>query len=212
MAASAATDQTGNPVITSAIDSSTDEELATSARAGSLDAFDQLVRRYQVPLLRFLQRKSPTPREAEDLLQESFLRAYRSLDKFKDGYAFKPWLFTLSYRLAISAARKASIRPANQPVESLASRDGDPSPHAEHAEDRTQLWRIVRETLGEESFTAVWLFYVEAIPPKEIAVIMNRSWVWVKTALHRAREKLRTPLSFDHQSLRIVPTIVRGEA
>jgi RNA polymerase sigma-70 factor (ECF subfamily) len=182
-------------------DPSTDEQLAASARAGSVDAFDQLVRRYQVPLLRFLQRKSPTPREAEDLLQDSFLRAYQSLDKFKDGYAFKPWLFTLTYRVAISAARKSSIRPTGEAVELLAGRHGDPVPAAEAAESRTRLWDTVRDTLGDESFTALWLFYVEDIPPRQIATIMGRSWVWVKQALHRARKKLHPVLSEeDHRT------------
>jgi RNA polymerase sigma-70 factor (ECF subfamily) len=195
----------------SAAHPSTDEALATAARAGSLDAFDQLVRRHQVPLLRFLQRKSPTPREAEDLLQESFLRAYQSLDKFQDGYAFKPWLFTLAYRLAISAARKASVRLVDQPIDSISSRHGDPSPDVEEAENRSRLWGIVRDTLGEEVFTAVWLFYVEAIPPKQIATIMGRTWVWVKTALHRARKKLKEVLSNDEEPMRSLPSMARGE-
>jgi len=194
-----------------AIESSSDEQLASQARGGNIDAFDQLVRRYQVPLLRFLQRKSPTPREAEDLLQESFLRAYQSLDKFKDGYAFKPWLFTLSYRVAISSARKASVRPSGETVESLASRHGNPAPEAEKSESRTRLWEIVRQTLGEESFTAIWLFYVDDIPPKQIAKIMDRSWVWVKTALHRARKKLREPLENGHRDLPMMPVMLRGE-
>jgi RNA polymerase sigma-70 factor (ECF subfamily) len=200
----------------SAAEPSTDEALATAARAGSLDAFDQLVRRYQVPLLRFLARKSPTPRDAEDLLQESFLRAYQSLDKFRDGYAFKPWLFTLSYHVAISASRRGATRKnggrlVDQPVDALSSRYGDPSPDIELTENRSQLWAIVRDTLGEEVFTAVWLFYVEAIPPKQIATIMGRTWAWVKTALHRARKKLKQALSNDDEPTRILPTMVKGD-
>ena len=193
-------------------ESSSDEALASQARAGSLAAFDQLVRRYQVPLLRFLQRKNPMPVDAEDLLQESFLRAYQSLGKFKDGYAFKPWLFTLSYRVAVSAARKSSIRSTGEPVDTLPSLHGDPSPVAEQTENRGRLWETVRRTLGEESFTAVWLFYVEAIPPRQIAIIMGRSWVWVKTALHRARQKLRQPLSLEYETVGILPKIVQGKA
>jgi RNA polymerase sigma factor (sigma-70 family) len=196
----------------SAIDQSTDEQLASDARAGSIDAFDQLARRYQVPLLRFLQRRTPARREAEDLLQESFLRAFQSLDKFRDGYSFKAWLFTLSYRLAVSSARRPFIRCSHEPAESLGSEHGNPSPAADRAEARTRLWSIVRQTLGEEAFTAVWLFYVESIPPREIAAIMGRSWAWVKTALHRARQKLREPLNSELESFDVLPAIARGEA
>ena len=193
------------------LESFTDEQLAAEARGGRIDAFDQLVRRYQTPLLRFLQRKSPTTLEAEDLLQESFLRAYQSLDKFADGYPFTPWLFTLSYRVAISSARKKMIRPSGETVELLASGEGDPSPVAEATESRTRLWDLVRQTLGEESFTAIWLFYVDDIPPRQIAQIMGRSWVWVKTALHRARKKLREPLANDLHELPMMPVMIRGE-
>jgi RNA polymerase sigma factor (sigma-70 family) len=189
-------------VTQSSTHSHSDEELVRLARAGSADAFEQLARRHQVSLFRFLQRRCPRGHEAEDLLQQSLLKAYQSLDKFRDGYRFKPWLFTLSYRLAISAGRRVSIHTSGGGLESIPSAHADPSQQAERAERRLRLWNIVRETLGEESFTAVWLFYVENMQPKEIATVMDRSWVWVKTALFRARQKLRVPLETELEPMR----------
>lgn len=173
---------------------SSDEELARRARAGSLDCFDELVRRYQVPLLRFLIRRSPRPCDAEDVLQESFLRAFQSLEKYREEWPFRTWLFTLSYRLAVSMARKPAI-PANTDVNmNIASGREAPDEQLEREESSRRLWDIARRTLSEEQFSTVWLHYAESMPAREVGEVMGRSWVWVKTTLHRSRRKLEAAL------------------
>jgi RNA polymerase sigma-70 factor, ECF subfamily len=170
-------------------DQATDEELARDARAGSLACFEELVRRYQVPLLRFLQRRSPRPEDAEDVLQDTFLRAYQSLNKYNDHYRFKTWLFTIAYRLAVSAAR--ATRPTMALVDSAFSADqGGPDGDALRRESHETLWDLARRTLGDEQYAVLWLHYVEDASPRDIATVMGRSWVWVRTALHRSRRKL----------------------
>ena len=67
-------------------------------------------------------------------------------------------------------------------------------------EDRRTLWEAAAEALGGDEFIAVWLYYVEEMPTREIAAVLERSWVSVKTMLFRARKKLRTlfeDLEFD---------------
>ena len=171
-----------------------DEALARLARAGSAAAFETLVRRYQVPLLRFLQRRG-TPWEAEDVLQESFLRAYQSLHRYREGRPFKPWLFTIAYRLSIDAGRqRAGPRAA---VDDPADGGPGPAERSERAESAERLWSAVRAALGDEPFTAVWLHYADGLPPREVAAVMNRSQVWVRTTLHRARRRLADVLGVD---------------
>jgi RNA polymerase sigma-70 factor, ECF subfamily len=168
-----------------------DEELAASARAGSLEALEELVRRYQVPLLRFL-RRGPCPREAEDVLQEAWLRAMRSLDAYRPGRPFKPWIFTIAYRLAVDAARKRS--PASlEAVESsmtTPARALGPAERVERAEWAERFWAAVRQALGDEGFAAAWLHYGESMPPREVAAVLGRSQVWVRTTLYRSRKRL----------------------
>jgi RNA polymerase sigma-70 factor (ECF subfamily) len=166
-----------------------DEELARSARDGSLEALEELVRRYQVPLLRFL-RQGPCPREAEDVLQETWLRAMRSLGQYKPGRPFKPWIFTICYRVAVDVSRKRSpassveIGPLNR------SSAPDPAESVAQAEWAGQFWSAVRQALGDESFAAAWLHYGESMPPREVAVVLGRSQVWVRTMLYRSRKRL----------------------
>lgn len=179
-----------------ALTSLSDEILACRARAGAVECFEELVRRYQVPLLHFLLRKSPARNDAEDLLQESFLRAYQSLARYQEKWPFRTWLFTLSYRLSVSAARKT--RPIAQDdngyMKIVSDRAQDPADHAERGDTRDHLWRIARQTLNEEQYSALWLHYGQAMPAQEVAQVMGRSWVWVKTALHRSRRKLAIAL------------------
>jgi RNA polymerase sigma-70 factor (ECF subfamily) len=178
-------------VTSAALSAFTDEVLACRARSGATDCFEELVRRYQVPLLRFLQRKSPQRHEAEDLLQESFLRAYQSLARYREEWPFRTWLFTLSYRLSISAARKK--RPVAEGTGGYAfaiDRTGSPADHAERGDSRRHLWEVARRTLDDEQFSALWLHYGESMPAKEISEVLDRSGVWVRTSLYRARRKL----------------------
>jgi RNA polymerase sigma-70 factor (ECF subfamily) len=176
-------------VIAASLDQSSDEELARDARSGSMGCFEELVRRYQVPLLRFLQRKSPRADEAEDVLQETFLRAFQSLNKYSDQYRFKTWLFTIAYRLAVSSAR--GVRPAMTLVEATCAADQeDADAPALRRETHETLWELARRTLSEEQVAVLWLHYVEDASPRDIAAVMGRSWVWVRTALHRSRRKL----------------------
>ncbi len=170
-----------------------DEELARAARTGSAAAFEELVRRYQVPLLRFLRRRSP--REAEDVLQETFLRAYRSLHQYRDGWPVKPWLFTIAYRASVDAGRRpAGPRGLAGECDPGDTRPG-PADRAERADSAGRLWAAVRAALADDPFTAVWLHYADGLPPRQVAAVMGRSPVWVRTTLHRARRRLTDALA-----------------
>lgn len=174
---------------------SSDEDLAGQASSGCLKSFEELVRRYQVPLMRFLLSRGCRSRDAEDLVQETFLNAYRALDRFNRSRSFKTWIFTIGYRLAISEHRKHRSFP--RPVESddLADTQEGPLPRLERQESRKRLWDLARNVLSEPQFTAVWLYYSESLSAGEIARVMDRSWPWVKTALHRSRRKLQAELT-----------------
>ncbi len=184
----------------------TDERLAESAARGCLASFDQLARRSQVPLVRFLQRRFPSRRDAEDVAQEALIGAYRAIGRYRTGARFRPWLFTIAYRIAVSRGRSdaAERRTAG---EGLAESLGDPSPgppqEAIAREARESLWSVARRELSHDQVTALWLFYVEEMPAGDVARVMGRSWVSVKTMLHRARHRLAGHVTPDG-SLRAV--------
>jgi RNA polymerase sigma-70 factor (ECF subfamily) len=185
-------------------ESFTDEELARRALAGAASCFEEIVRRHQVPLLRFLNRRFPSRRDAEDILQEAFLKAWQSLDRYDPKYAFRTWLYTIAYRLTVSRGRKLSVDEP-LPVYDLAGAAPSPTAAAEREDQRCRLWGEARKVLSEEQYLVLWLHYVDEIPAGEIAQILNRSWVSVKTLMHRARKKLMPCLQEPGERSAAVP-------
>jgi RNA polymerase sigma-70 factor, ECF subfamily len=172
-----------------ALENFRDEELAVRARAGSASCFEEIMRRYQVPLIRFLDKRFPSRRDAEDILQDTFVRAWQALHRYDERYAFRTWIYTIAFRLAVSRGRQDG-KSQETLSEHQPARDASPSAIVEREDTRRSLWDRAREVLSEEQFTAMWLFYVDEGPAGEVARILDRSWVSVKTLLHRARKKL----------------------
>lgn len=174
--------------------SPTDEDLACRAQQGCDASLDELLRRFQSPLLHFLRQRGPAE-EAEDLLQEAFLLAYRNLHRYSRRWRFAPWIFTIARRASVTRYRRwqppiddsdvsTSAAPGPGALETLAAQ-----------ERRDRLWAIAAAVLSEEEATALWLLYVEAMPTAEIAAVLDRSRAAVKIMLFRARRRLLPHLS-----------------
>jgi len=177
----------------------TDEQLAEQAQMGCLASFAELVRRYQVPVLHFLQRKCRSSTDAEDLTQETFLRIFRKLSHYRVGAPFRPWVFTIAYRVALNGMRGHRYSTVGENEKS--SRITQVDSLLEDAEENHRLWDAVQAELSPIQFTAVWLFYVEELSIRQIAAVIGKSESAVKTILCRARKvlvhRLRTYEKFN---------------
>jgi RNA polymerase sigma-70 factor (ECF subfamily) len=166
----------------------TDEELAREARAGSRRSFDELARRYKRRLFVYLRPRVGSDQDAEDLVQETFLKLYRNIEGYEPAFKFSTWLYTAAGRLAIDAYRKG----AAGRLEADAARDVDvPDPASGH-EDMTgvsELWEAAR-ALGGDRYRVLWLRYGEDLSIEEIAAVLGRSRLAVRVLLHRARTVL----------------------
>lgn len=180
-----------------------DIELAEKVAHGDEEAFTTLMRRYQRPILNFVYRMIGDATEAQDVAQDVFVRAYRSLSKT----TFRPtngqwstWLFQIARNAAIDVLRRKQRRP----TESLDAMIVAP-PSASGGE-RTAVDDIVaRETgkqvaaaiarLPEDQRTAIILSEYEGLPDARIAVVMNCSRKSVEARLYRARRFLRRKLA-----------------
>jgi RNA polymerase sigma-70 factor (ECF subfamily) len=172
----------------------TDEQLAARAQARCASSFEELVRRYQVPLLRFVAERVHCSADAEDVVQETFVRAYTRIDRYRDAWRFSTWLFTIAHRLAVSHLRSRHTRKNQNSMESAgdiaASAHSEPGRGLADRESRNRFWDTAAAVLSEEQLAAVWLYYVDGLGAKEVATVLDRSWVSVKTMLFRARRKL----------------------
>ena len=87
-----------------------DRVLVEEANAGNRDAFETLVRRYQHRLVNYVHAIVRDTGEAEDVAQETFIRAYRSLGRFRGESAFKTWLYTIATNTARTALERRGRR------------------------------------------------------------------------------------------------------
>ncbi len=199
----------------SALPEPSEEQLAIEAQAGSMASFERLVGRVQVPLVHFLIRRTPCPADAEDLAQEALVRAFRSLARYSPKWRFRTWLFTIAHRLSINLAeRRRHDLPSSDVLDSIAGRSHDPSDRLAAEESRQSLWAIAERRLDREQVSALWLHYVEDLTTAEIAGVLGRSRVAVKTMLFRARRRLMPHLKalVESESTEKTPAPFDGEA
>ncbi len=172
-----------------------DEALAIAAQNGVHDAFVELVVRYQAPLHNFLRSRLGLAVQCEDLVQEIFLRAWRNLPHYDSRRRFRSWIFTIAYRMGISAIRRNSIE--NRCALEQTTRGGDvrntntPMENLIGAEETMNLWTLARQLLPDRQITLLWLFYIEEMEGSQMARIMGMTESGVKVALHRARKRLK---------------------
>lgn len=161
---------------------------------GNRQAFAPLVERYQRPLFGFLGRMGLTQAHAEEIAQETFLRAWQSLGQYDPKRAeFSTWLFTIARRLALNELERASAKQETVLEDThteTASNDALPQEQLEMQEQQRRLQTTLRRLPLHERSTLA-LAYIQGLDIKTIAHIEGCSESAVKVRLHRAREQLR---------------------
>ena len=161
-------------------------------RAGDGSAFEALFRRWSAPLLRYLDRMVRDEADAEELVQETFLRLYRARERYRPDARFSTWLYTIATRLALNELR----RPRRQnPHRSTDDEDAPVVlPHGGARADDVAHARRIGEavegalgTLPERQRAALWLAAVEGLSYAEIAASLATTEKSVKALVHRAR-------------------------
>ena len=141
------------------------------------------MRRFQTPVLQFLQHRGAAA-VAEDLLQDTFIRAYVNLFRYRSRWRFATWLFTIARRVSLNYHRRP--RPVSgAAVELVECGAAGPAEAAAAADSRQYLWDRAAQVLGPEEHTAMWLYYVESMSTRDIAKVLERSSVSVKTMIFR---------------------------
>jgi RNA polymerase sigma-70 factor, ECF subfamily len=161
--------------------SADDSRLALEARAGSQAAFGVLVSRYHRSVFGFLLALTRHRQDAEDLTQETFLRAWDKLHHYDPSRPLLPWLLTIGRRLSIAALR---AKPRPLPPEAILPQE------TESVQPTLWLWEIARRQLAPDSFAALWLHYHDELPLREVAAVLGKREGAVKVILHRARKSL----------------------
>ena len=171
----------------------TAEELAAAAQAGSKDGFTRLVERFEGPLYNFVLLRIGDAGEAEELVQETFLRAWSRIGSYRPRWRFATWLFTIAHRLAITNGRHRQREVGWSDGREVPTVDrDDPGRAVADRELCGLIWETAERILTESQRTVLWLRYAEELSNRDIARVLGRSQISVRVTLFRAREALAT--------------------
>lgn len=181
------------------VDPGEEARLIRAAQGGDEAAFTEIVRRYQRAVYRLAHGLTRNAADADDLAQETFVRAYRALERFRAGEPLYPWLSRITMNLAFSLFRHRRRRPetALEPLVEAGQQWGvedDPLEHAAGREQREQLQAAFGE-LSEEHQAVLSLRALEGLSYEEIAGTLQVPVGTVMSRLSRARSELRQRLA-----------------
>jgi RNA polymerase sigma-70 factor (ECF subfamily) len=185
-----------------------DQDVVLRARSGQEAAYRELIRRYERPVFALLFRMVRDRELAEDLAQETFVKALNAIESYRPEFKFSSWIFKIANNAAIDHLRRREL--------DTLSLDG--SPHAETPEamqatalqigarqespldtvEAKELGGAIEIAIGRlrpEYRSCILLRHVEGRAYEEIAEILNLPLGTVKTYIHRARNELRQSLA-----------------
>ena len=186
----------------------TDQEIVVLARAGEEAAYRELIRRYERPLFSLLCRMVRDRELAEDLAQETFIKALNAIESYRPEYKFSSWIFKIANNAAIDHLRRRELDTLSlegsphaetpEAVEATALQIGDRQESPLDAVEARELGGQIEQAIAQlrpEYRACILLRHVEGRAYEEIAEILSLPLGTVKTYIHRARNALRQALA-----------------
>jgi RNA polymerase sigma-70 factor (ECF subfamily) len=181
-----------------------DEELVRRVQAGNNEAFEELVKRYERKVYNIAYRLMGNERDASEVLQDAFLRAYRFLPKFQFKSSFFTWLYRIATNVSLTKLRKRE-KVQLVSIDEPANADGDlplEIPDYRYNPEKMMKQRQLREALQKavdelppDYRSVVVLRDLEGLSNEEVSKVLSLSVAAVKSRLHRGRLELRKVLA-----------------
>lgn len=201
-----------------------DTELVAKASAGDKEAYRSLVEKYQQRVFAIAFDVVRSREDAEDIAQETFVKAYLSLPDFKGESSFYTWLYRIAYNMAIDFKRRV-IRRGGAPVEfdearvdavaegggAVQNRFGSPQELMLRKEESQQIQKVLAE-ISPEHRTVITLREIEGLSYEEIADVVGVSKGTVMSRLHYARKHLQQGLQALGMRSPITKNLVEEQA
>jgi RNA polymerase sigma-70 factor, ECF subfamily len=170
-----------------------DRELLLRVQDGDSDAFDLLVRRYMSRAQVVARRLMQDPDDADDLVQDAFLRALDRIGTFDVTRAFGPWFTRLLVNLGLDQRRRQRVRRTEPHDPETFAGGVSPDREVERAELKDSLGKAL-EALPARQRLIVTLFEIDGHSTEEVATMLEVSQVTIRWHLHQARRTLREAL------------------
>jgi len=177
-----------------------DDELVKKFTVGDVRAFEEIVARYQKPVVNFIYRMIGDFQEAEDIAQEVFIKLYWFAHTYEGRASFSTWLFRIANNLCCDSLRVKSHWDCvsletilNEPLQ------GSTAFSPQRSAECSELARIIETAIGKlpvQQRQAIILREYYGFSHSEIASVANCSVTTVKSRIHKARQRLRRQLRF----------------
>jgi RNA polymerase sigma-70 factor (ECF subfamily) len=186
----------------------TDQEIVALAKEGREAAYRELIRRYERPIFSLILRMVRDRQLAEDLSQETFIKALNAIGSYRPEFKFSSWIFKIANNAAIDQLRRREVDTLSidgapnatsaDDIEATALQVGDkgetPLAELEARELGSHIERAIAQ-LRPEYRSCIMLRHVEGLAYEEIAQLLDLPLGTVKTYIHRARHELRDMLA-----------------
>lgn len=188
--------------------SATDQDIVALAREGREAAYRELIRRYERPVFSLILRMVRDRQLAEDLAQETFIKALNAIASYRPEFKFSSWIFKIANNAAIDHLRRRELDTLSidgaphatsaDDIEATALQVGDRSETPLAELEARELGSAIERAIGRlrpEYRSCIMLRHVEGMAYEEIAQLLDLPLGTVKTYIHRARHELRDMLA-----------------
>jgi RNA polymerase sigma-70 factor, ECF subfamily len=162
--------------------------VVRAAAAGDARAFEQLVHTHSRRVFAYLSQLTRHPHDAEDLAQQTFIKAYHHLGTFDCRRPIINWLLTIARRTALNHFR--DNRRWVGPPDDVASAEPSPARVLEQNEHVENVWARARRILSPREYEVMWLRFGEERSTEETARIIGLTRIHTKVIVHRARQRM----------------------
>ena len=179
------------------MNTTTDQQLIDQTLNGDTRSFGVLVERYQNFVFTIVYRMVKVQEEAEEVSQDSFIKAFESLSSYRGESKFSSWLYSIAYRKALDAIRKNKKYKASEIIDDITEGEIDSIDNALHFLEEKERKKTIQDCilkLPEDQAAIITLYYFEDQSVREIAGITRLSEDNIKVKLYRSRKKLFTLL------------------
>lgn len=172
-----------------------DQLIINKVLKGNTNAFSELIDTYKDLVFSLAIKMIKNREAAEEISQDTFIKAYKNLSKFKGGSKFSTWLYTITYHTCLDALKKNKNHSNSFEINEITLNNIQSTDNALQTLERKERAKIMDTCLlqlPEDERSILWLFYYEELTLKEIMEVTSLTEANIKVKLHRGRKKLLT--------------------
>jgi len=177
----------------------TDQYYISETLKGDSRAYSFLVEKYQNFVYTIVIRMVKVKEEAEEVSQDTFIKAFQSLSSYRGESKFSTWLYSIAYRKALDRIRKNNKINTTELIEEITESNFESIENALHyiqEQERNEIIKKCILQLKEQEAAIITFYYYEDLTVKEIAKITQLTEDNIKIKLHRSRKKLFSLLKY----------------